>query len=129
MYFEFEEQPRHGTTWSPTIDVCERQNEIVIFVEMPGMDRSDVRLAWTEGVLIISGIKRQRPNEGATYICVERAYGHFRREIEIRIAAVTTGEPLREEQRTELEARRERAVPFVRPEDAGHPPEGPDRRG
>ena len=88
MYFEFEEQPRQGATWSPTVDVCERADEIVIFVEMPGVERSDVQLAWNDGTLIISGIKRQRPaGQGvATYLCVERAYGHFRREISIRIS-------------------------------------------
>ena len=87
MYFEFQEQPRQGATWSPTVDVCERADEIVIFVEMPGVARSDVQLAWNDGVLIISGLKRQRPTGHgvATYLCVERAYGHFRREIAIRV--------------------------------------------
>ena len=87
MYFEFQEQPRQGATWTPTVDVCERHDEIVIFVEMPGVDRSDVQVAWNEGVLIISGLKRQRPpGRGvARYLCVERAYGHFRREISINI--------------------------------------------
>ena len=87
MYFEFEEQSRQGARWSPTVDVCERANEIVIFVEMPGVDRSDVQLAWNDGVLIVSGLKRQKPaGQGvAKYLCVERAYGHFRREISIRI--------------------------------------------
>ena len=87
MYFEFEEQSRPGTTWSPMVDVCERAGEIVIFVEMPGVDRADIQLAWNDGVLIITGLKRQRPaGEGvAKYLCVERAYGHFRREIAIRI--------------------------------------------
>jgi HSP20 family protein len=87
MYFEFQEQPRQGATWSPTVDVCERASEIVIFVEMPGVERSDVQLSWNDGQLIISGLKRQRPSgQGvATYLCVERAYGHFRREISIRI--------------------------------------------
>lgn len=88
MYFEFEERDRQVATWSPTVDVCERADEIVIFVEMPGVERSDVQLAWNDGVLIISGLKRQKPaDEGvAKYLCVERAYGHFRREIAIRIA-------------------------------------------
>jgi len=86
MYFEFHEEPRPGATWSPTVDVCERTDEIVIFVEMPGVERADVQLAWNDGVLIISGLKRQRPTgHGATYLCVERAYGHFRREIAIRV--------------------------------------------
>ena len=44
MYFEFQERPRQGATWSPTVDVCERADEIVIFVEMPGVSRSDVQL-------------------------------------------------------------------------------------
>jgi HSP20 family protein len=87
MYFEFQEQPGHGTTWTPTVDVCERVHEILIFVEMPGVDRADVQVAWSEGVLIISGNKRQRPSSQgvATYLCVERTYGHFRREIAVRI--------------------------------------------
>jgi HSP20 family protein len=87
MYFEFQEQPGQAATWTPTVDVCERAAEIVISVEMPGVERSDVQLAWNEGVLIISGLKRQRPagHGVATYHCVERAYGRFRREIAIKI--------------------------------------------
>jgi HSP20 family protein len=75
MYFEFQEQPQQGATWSPTVDVCER------------VDRSDVQLAWNDGVLIISGLKRQQgEGEGtATYLCVERAYGHFRRDISVKV--------------------------------------------
>jgi HSP20 family protein len=87
MYFEFQQQPRQGATWSPIVDVCERPDEIVVFVEMPGVDRSDVQLAWNDGVLIISGLKRQQTaGEGvARYLCVERAYGHFRRDIAVNV--------------------------------------------
>ena len=87
MYFEFEARQQHGTTWTPMVDVCERETEIVIFVEMPGVDKSDVQLLWNNGVLIISGHKRQQlPGRGAArYLCVERAYGQFRREIDINI--------------------------------------------
>jgi HSP20 family protein len=87
MYFEFQEQPTPAAAWTPTLDVCERAEEIVVFVEMPGVERADMQLVWTEGVLIISGLKRQRPSGHgvATYHCVERTYGHFRREITIKI--------------------------------------------
>jgi len=69
------------------VDVCERPAEIVVLVEVPGVDRSDVQLAWNAGVLIISGLKRQQPPDRgvAAYLCVERAYGHFRREITITV--------------------------------------------
>src|SRR5215510_7284587 len=87
MYFEFQEQPSQGATWSPIMDVCERAEEVVLFIEMPGVDRSDIQVAWTDGVLIVSGLKRQRAaGRGvANYFCVERTYGHFRREIAIKI--------------------------------------------
>ena len=87
MYFEFEARTQRGATWSPMIDVCERENEIVIFVEMPGVDKSDVQLSWNHGVLTISGQKRQHvPGKRTHYLCLERAYGQFRREIEINVA-------------------------------------------
>jgi HSP20 family protein len=87
IYFEFQEQPNQATTWIPTVDVCERADEIVILVEIPGVDRSDMQIAWNEGLLIISGLKRQRPSgrDVAKYLCVERSYGQFRREIAIKI--------------------------------------------
>ena len=87
MYFEFQQDERSGTIWAPTVDVCERPLEIVIFVEMPGVNRSDVQLYWKNGILVISGLKRQQPPDHcvARYLCVERAYGHFRREISINV--------------------------------------------
>ena len=66
MYFEFPAQLRQGATWSPTVDVCEHADEIVIFVEMPGVQRSDVQLAWNDGLLTISGVKRQMPPDYGT---------------------------------------------------------------
>ena len=61
MYFEFQAEPRQGATWTPAVDVCERDTEIIIFVETPGVDRADLQLSWNDGVLIISGHKRQEP--------------------------------------------------------------------
>ena len=69
------------------MDVCERAEEVVLFIEMPGVDRSDLQVAWSDGVLTVCGVKRQRPaGPGvANYFCVERTYGQFRREIAIKI--------------------------------------------
>jgi HSP20 family protein len=86
VYFEFDSRPNPYAAWIPTIDVCERENEILIFVEIPGVDKSDVQLSWNHGVLTISGQKRQRvPNKRARYLCLERSYGQFKREIEINV--------------------------------------------
>ena len=84
MYFEFEARPHRDAAWTPMIDVCEREDEIVIFVEVPGVDKADVQLSWNHGVLTISGQKRQpRLAKRARYFCLERAYGQFKREIEV----------------------------------------------
>jgi len=86
MYFEFEARTQRGATWAPMIDVCERADEILIIVEMPGVDKADVQLSWNHGVLTISGQKRQQlPGKQTRYLCLERAYGQFRREIEINV--------------------------------------------
>jgi len=70
----------------PHIDVCERPGEVVILVEMPGVERSDVTLSWKDNVLTISGRKRHQPDAiNSRYLCVERSYGPFRREIAIGI--------------------------------------------
>jgi len=53
---------------------------------MPGIDRADVKLSWHEGVLTISGDKREtRDASVARYHCVERVSGHFRRDLAINI--------------------------------------------
>ena len=70
----------------PQIDVCERPAEIVILVEMPGVDRKDVTITWKERILIVSGQKRRQQDPGdARYMCVERDYGPFQREIAIGV--------------------------------------------
>src|SRR5688572_18011665 len=70
----------------PQIDVFERPDEVVIMVEMPGVERRDVKLSWQDNILTISGQKRQQSQAAsANYICVERTYGPFRREIAISI--------------------------------------------
>jgi HSP20 family protein len=72
--------------YMPHIDVCERPGEVVILVEMPGVERSDVTLSWKDNVLTISGQKRQQSESGTSrFLCVERSYGPFRREIAIGI--------------------------------------------
>jgi len=53
---------------------------------MPGVDRKDVTISWKDHILTISGKKRQQPDSSnARYMCVERSYGPFRREIAIGI--------------------------------------------
>src|SRR6185295_8475472 len=68
------EEPRL-TMFLPQVDVCEQMTEFVILVDMPGVDRRDVRISWKDNVLTVSGYKRQHCEPGARFMCVERGYG------------------------------------------------------
>ena len=84
-YFEFDPEERLRSNWSPVIDVLERPTEFVVRVEVAGVGKDQVQLRWRDGVLTISGTKHRQPTEEETsrYLCMERAHGHFRRDIAI----------------------------------------------
>lgn len=66
--------------WSPSVDVAETNEEIVVKAEVPGVSKDDIDLTVESNRLIISGEKRQEEEEeGKNYYRTERSYGSFRR--------------------------------------------------
>lgn len=86
IYFDFETDERHRSTWTPALDISENTSEIVIRAELPGVEKASLALTWKDDVLTIAGIKQRQPNERSDlrYICVERQYGRFRRDVVVR---------------------------------------------
>jgi len=74
-----------GEQWdvfSPRVDVVERDKEIEVSVELPGMDENDINVTLSRDTLTVSGEKREeREDQGRNYYHVERSYGSFRRSI------------------------------------------------
>ncbi len=72
-------------TWSPSIDLCETCEAYTVRVELPGVDLKDISLTIQEGVLRISGVKREPDisQKLLCYYCLERRYGRFHREISL----------------------------------------------
>jgi HSP20 family protein len=68
--------------FTPQVDVVERDGQLVIRADLPGMDKNDVAVAITDDAVIIEGERRyeHEENEGGVYR-VERAYGTFRRTV------------------------------------------------
>jgi HSP20 family protein len=60
--------------WTPSVEVFERDNNLVVRAELPGLDKSDVRVELTDDGLVIDG-ERRRERE-------ERFEGGYRSEIE-----------------------------------------------
>lgn len=65
-------------------EVEETDREIVVRVEVPGMDKEDCRITIEGNLLCLSGEKRfERETGNSTYHIMERAYGSFERTISL----------------------------------------------
>jgi len=66
--------------WMPSLDVSETKDNIVVKVEVPGMDGKDIDISFANGVLTIKGERKQEKEEkDENYHRVERSYGAFSR--------------------------------------------------
>ena len=76
-----------GTDLSPRVDETEDEKAYRIEVELPGMDQNDVDVSYSDGLLTISGEKKQEKEEKEKdYYRRERSYGAFRRVLPIPVA-------------------------------------------
>jgi HSP20 family protein len=83
-----EQVVRHASRWGLLpAEVIEHANEIVVRLEMPGMERDDFDISIVENMLIVRGEKRvQREQAGGRYYVLECAYGGFERAIPLPTA-------------------------------------------
>ena len=73
----------HASAWVPTTDILARGDDLVIRVELAGVDPDDVDLRFSHGVLTVCGARKpgsDQDEEGEFYVR-ERFYGEFRRVI------------------------------------------------
>lgn len=78
--------PTGTRMWTPSMDVCESNGNVVITVECPGMDAKDIHVSLTNDLLTIEGEKKTetetREKKGRTYRR-ERTFGSFSRDIRL----------------------------------------------
>ena len=75
---------RVGTIISPRIEVKEKDNEVVVSAELPGLQEKDVEVTLTDNVLSIRGEKKlEKTQKEEEYTYSERSYGSFERRIPI----------------------------------------------
>ncbi len=68
--------------WSPQVEVFERDNQLVVRADLPGLTKDDVHVEITDDALIIEGERKQEHEERREgYYRSERSYGRFYREI------------------------------------------------
>lgn len=65
---------------APAIDVLEDDKTYTVTAELPGIDKKDVDVHVSHGMLVIKGEKRQEKEEkNKNYTLSERSYGTFQR--------------------------------------------------
>jgi HSP20 family protein len=70
------------SAWCPVVDVRETQDQLMLQAELPGVTADDVDVSVENGLLTISGEKKQEireGEEGSNHHLVERRYGRFER--------------------------------------------------
>jgi HSP20 family protein len=69
---------------APAVDVYEKDNELVAKVELPGLEKDDIDVTFTDQTLTIKAEKKKQEEiKDENYHRVERVHGLLRRSIEL----------------------------------------------
>ncbi len=72
------------TGFTPAFDVSETEKELIVRVEVPGIEKNDIKISLSSDVLTVTGEKRQEKEEKGEYRhSVERRYGAFSRTMRL----------------------------------------------
>lgn len=83
-------QEEMSTGWSPSVDIYEGENQVVLEAELPGMKREDFDLSIENNVITLKGERRfEKKDGGDNYHRVERAYGSFTRSFNLPRTVLT----------------------------------------
>ncbi len=75
--FNFLDESLGTGTWAPPVDVAEDKDKIMVRVEVPGMEESDLKVHFEDGLLSVSGERQFERKDDRNYHRIERAYGSF----------------------------------------------------
>lgn len=71
-------------TWAPAVDIYEKNDELVLKADLPGVDPKDVEIRIEDGTLYLKGERKQEQEVNEEdYHRVERRYGAFARSFSL----------------------------------------------
>lgn len=78
------ETTRGGRMYTPLVDILERDDELTLIADVPGVTRDDVDITYERGLLTIHGrVDRPAAPENANRVMHEYGVGDWRRAFEI----------------------------------------------
>lgn len=69
--------------WTPALDLYENTDDVIAVVELPGMRKEDIDLSLHDGILTISGERKDEGTDGDKDARTERFVGKFRRSVSL----------------------------------------------
>jgi HSP20 family protein len=70
--------------WVPRADVHEDENAFVVQLDLPGVEKDNIKVKFGDDTLVVSGERKHESNaDEKNFHRVERAYGSFTRSISV----------------------------------------------
>ena len=77
-------EPQTNRPWSPSVDIYETDNELVVKADLPDVDLKDIDVRVENQTLTIAGERKFEAQEsGKGYHRIERNYGNFMRSFAV----------------------------------------------
>jgi HSP20 family protein len=69
-----------NAVWSPLTDISENKDNYTLKLDLPGIDKKDVKISYSDGQLHVSGERKlEKEEKDSKYHRVERSYGKYYR--------------------------------------------------
>lgn len=79
-----EEKDLIASTWNPSVDIYEKNGNLVLTAEVPGLDENDIDVKLEDSTLTIKGDRKyEKEVKEENYHRVERTYGSFSRSFSL----------------------------------------------
>jgi HSP20 family protein len=76
----FLSEPPTQRPWTPSVDILETENELVLKADLPDVSQKDIDIQIENGTLTLKGERKfEREQKGVGYHRIERSYGSFAR--------------------------------------------------
>jgi HSP20 family protein len=79
-----DEKDMISSTWTPSVDIYETENSIVLTAEVPGVDENNIEIKIEDNTLALNGERIfEKETSEENYHRIERSYGSFYRSFTI----------------------------------------------
>jgi HSP20 family protein len=82
--FKGEEKDIVSSSWAPSVDIYETENELVLNAEIPGIEEDDIEIKIEDNTLTLHGERKlEEETQEENYHRIERSYGSFYRSFSL----------------------------------------------